>query len=161
MSTNPKRSQTVRNNTTGGVKSSSVVFDLSNPNFNLVFFHYLTIPDDTQISSPVSYDLSLPVGMINKLWVEFPRGCAGLVGLRILRGVNQIFPLPDTVWMRSDNAVFDFRFSHVISSEPLSVTIQGYNIDDTYHHTVWVGFEMSGIMSKENSKLIEFLKVLE
>ena len=160
MSTSPKRSQAVSKNTTGGVKSSPAVFDLSRPDFNLPFFHYLTIPKNTTADDPFIYNMPLPFGMVRRLWVEFPRGCAGFAGIRILRGVNQIFPLPDGIYLRSDNSVMNFAFSHVINTEPNEVILQGINTDDTYSHTIWIGFEMSGISKEATDNLKGFLDLI-
>lgn len=159
---NSVKAKSVRNNVnTGGKQVASVNADLSSTDFSVPFFHYLTIPKNTAIASPLSYTMSLPIGMINKLWVEFPRGCSGLAGLQVYRGIRQIFPLPDGIWLRSDNAVLNFAFSHSIQNEPYEVVLKGYNLDDTYPHTIWVGFEMSGNRSALTPAMLAFLNTLQ
>ena len=145
---------------TGGNTVARVDVDLSSPSFSVPIFHYLTIPKSTAINAPVTYTLNLPIGRINKLWVEFPRGCVGLVGFMVVRGVRQIFPLPEDVWLKSDNYVFGFAFTHVINSEPYEVVLKGYNIDDSYDHTIWVAFEMSGNKSALTPAMMQFLNTL-
>lgn len=125
----------------------AVVGDLSSPNFFLPFFHYLTIPKNTPIASPVIYQLPLPKGMVHKIWVEFPRGCSGLAGFQIWRTVSPVFPLPEGVWLRSDNSILNFAFSHIIADEPYSLVLKGYNLDDTYDHTIWFAAEMRGLQA--------------
>jgi hypothetical protein len=149
-------------NSKGGNASQSKAasYDLSSPDFSIPFFHYLEVPKYTSRLSPYEYTLKLPVGMIHRLWVEFPKGCSGLAGVRVLRGTTQIFPLPDGVWLRSDNAVMSFAFSHAIKSEPYEVVLQGYNDDDTYNHTVWLGFEMRGFAKDLPAELQSFLNTL-
>lgn len=146
---------------TNVINGAGTVFDLSRADFNIPFFHYLTIPVNTAIENPLIYTMSLPLGMVKRLWVEFPKGCAGLAGVKIIRGVRQIFPLPDGVWLRSDNSVLNFAFSHAINQDPFSVDIVGYNLDDTYPHTIWFGFEMSGFekdLSPNEKQLLDLLK---
>lgn len=146
---------------TGGKVAASVQDNLSNSDFSIPFFHYLTISKSTPITTPLTYIMPLPIGRINKLWVEFPRGCSGLVGIQIHRGIRQIFPLPDDVWLRSDNVVIPFAFSHVIKNEPYEVIIKGYNLDDTFQHTIWIGLEMSGNKSDLTPSMLAFLNTLQ
>lgn len=148
-------------NLSGGDKSAAKVYDLSSSEFSLPFFHYFTIPKNTAITSPLTYEMTLPIGMIKKLWVEFPRGCAGLVGVRLFRGVQQIFPLPADVWLKTDNALMPFSFTHVVKSEPFKITITGYNNDDTYDHTIWFAFEMSGLKKDLPSDMQAFIEALQ
>lgn len=141
-------------------KGVAVSYDLSKPDFSIPFFHYLTIPKNTSRAVPLTYDMKLPLGMIYRLWVEFPKGCSGLVGFRMERATIQIFPLPDGVWLRSDNSVMSFGFTHPIRSEPHEVKLYGYNLDDTYDHTIWVGLEMRGFAKDMPPELQSFIKTL-
>lgn len=153
-------SKTGTKQSTGGLTSSSALTDLSNPSFALPFFHYLTIPKSTTQADPLVYVMSLPIGRINRLWVEFPKGCSGLAGIQVFRSLYQIFPLPEGVWLRSDNSVMNFAFTHAIAVEPYEVTLKGYNIDDTYPHTIWIGFEMSGFDNELTENMKAFMKTL-
>lgn len=145
----------------GGKSAAPLRADLSDPGFSIPFFHYLTIPKNTPIDTPISYVMSLPIGKIYRLWIEYPRGCSGLAGFQLHRAVRQIFPLPDGIWLRSDNSVMNFAFSHLISNEPYEVILKGYNLDDTYDHTIWVGFEMSGIVADLTPEMKAFIKTLQ
>lgn len=135
--------------------------DLSSPDFFLPFFHYLAIPKNTAQDSYTSYTLILPIGRINNIWLEYPKGCAGLAGIQVWRGARQIFPLPEGVWLRSDGYTFRFPFTHLIDSEPYEVEMRGYNLDDTYQHTIWIGLEMSGLPSELSENMQAFLQTLK
>lgn len=149
-----------------GVKKGSVSPDatlqtgLANSNFYLPFFHYLTIPKNTAITSFVSYILPLPISQSERLWIEFPKGCAGLVGVQLWRGVEQIFPLPAGNWFKSDGHTFDFRFTHWFDREPYEVEIRGYNLDDTYQHTPWIGLELRGLPGDVPPQLQGFIQFI-
>lgn len=134
---------------------------LGSSDFHLPFFHYLAIPKSTAQANYLSFNLDLPIGRINRLWLEFPRGVSGLAGIQIYRGVTQIFPLPAGVWFRSDNAIFNFAFSHDMTTEPYFIELRGYNDDDTYQHTIWIGFEMSGKPSDLSPQLQGLLNYLK
>lgn len=157
-STVSKRSKTTTN--TSGITVASVQSDLSQPDFSIPFFHYFTIPKSTPIATPLTYTLNLPIGKINKLWIEYPKGCSGLVGFQLHRSTRQIFPQPEDIWLRSDNSVMAFAFSHAIKTEPYEVLLKGYNIDDTYEHTIWIGLEMSGFNKELTPAMQAFMKTL-
>jgi len=154
-----KRSKTLTN--TSGDNAASVQSDLSQPDFSIPFIHYLEIPKSTPLTAPLVYTLNLPIGKINKLWIEFPRGCSGLAGFQMHRATRQIFPLPEDVWLRSDNIVMAFAFSHAIKTEPYEVILKGYNLDDTYPHTIWIVLEMSGFSKELTPAMQAFMKTLQ
>lgn len=145
----------------GAGNSPALVGDLSSAEYALPFFYYFTLAKNILSSSPTRVNFNLPIGVIQRIWVEFPRGCSGQVGLSIWRGTNQIFPLPEGAWIRSDNAVMSFAFTHDMRTDPLFVELRGYNEDDTYQHTPWVAFEMRGHardVSPALQGLIDYLK---
>lgn len=145
----------------GAAEGPGIQEGLLSTDYALPFFHYLAIPKNTAMAAFTSYTLYLPIGQVNRLWLEFPKGCAGLAGVQIWRGPRQIFPLPDGVWLKSDNSVLNFSFTHRITTEPNNVELRGYNLDDTYNHTVWFGLEMSGLMkdlTPQMQGLIDYLK---
>jgi hypothetical protein len=134
---------------------------LASPDFYLPFFHYLSIPKNTAIASYTSYVLKLPIAQTHRIWIEFPKGCAGLVGFQLWRGVEQIFPLPAGVWLRSDAYTLNFAFSHLIDKEPYEVELRGYNLDDTYQHTLWIGLELRGLPSEMSEILASFMREIK
>lgn len=150
-----------------GSKKGSVINDatlqtgLASSDFYLPFFHYLAIPKNTAILSYTSYKLPLPISQTHRLWIEFPKGCVGLVGFQLWRGVDQIFPLPPGVWLRSDNYTLNFAFSHWVDKEPYEVELRGYNLDDTYTHTIWIGLELRGLPGELSTNMQSFLEALK
>lgn len=141
-------------------ESGALSTGLASADFHLPLFHYFTIAKNTAIASYESYTLYLPIGRINRIWLEFPKGCAGLVGFQLWRGVHQIFPLPAGQWFKSDNAVLNFAFTHDVDTEPHYVELRAYNLDDTYPHTIWIGLEMSGLPDPLTEQAEQFLRTL-
>lgn len=133
---------------------------LANPDFFLPFFHYMTIPKNTAITSYESYVLTLPISQTYRVWVEFPSGCVGLVGVQLWRGIEQIFPLPANTWLRSNGYTFAFYLTHLIDKEPYEIEIRGYNLDDTYQHTIWVALELRGLPTEPSPQVQAFLDTL-
>ena len=152
----------------GLAKSKSVVntgdaltTGLGDENFYLPVFQYLSIPKNTAILDYVSIELVVPVSMSEKIWIEFPSGCAGLVGVQLWHGTEQIFPLPSGVWFKSNGFVFGFRLTHLFDRDPFTIQIRGYNLDDTYQHTVWISIELHGLPKAINDNMKSFLNTLK
>lgn len=160
----PSRSTSVKGS---GSKKGSIIegatlqTGLANSDFYLPFFHYLAIPKNTAITSYISYTLSLPISQTHRIWIEYPKGCAGLVGFQLWRGVEQIFPLPLGTWLRSDGYTLNFAFTHFIDREPYEVELRGYNLDDTYQHTIWIGLELRGLPGELSMIMQSFLETLK
>lgn len=134
---------------------------LADENFYLPFSQYLTISTNVTQTIYQSGTLTLPVSQSERLWIEFPKGCAGLVGFQLWHGVEQIFPLPAGNWFKSDGFVFNFRLSHLWNKEPYSVEARAYNLDDTYSHTIWYSLELRGIPKGISKTMQSFLKTLQ
>jgi hypothetical protein len=144
----------------GNTDAPTLPTGLADPNFYLPFFQYMPLPKNTAITSYLSFTMRLPVSVSERLWVEFPSGCAGLVGVQLWRGVNQIFPIPAGTWFRSNGFVFSFKFTHFFDTEPFDVEFRGYNLDDTFQHTPWVALELHGIPDEQSLQLQSFLDTL-
>jgi hypothetical protein len=143
------------------IQDTTLNTGLADSNFFLPFFHYLAVPKNTAIASYTSYHLPLPISQTHRLWIEYPKGCAGLVGFQLWRGVEQIFPLPAGVWLRSDGFTLNFAFTHFVDKEPYEVELRGYNLDDTYQHTLWIGLELRGLPSETSPQLQSFMDALK
>lgn len=148
------------NNKGGQANLPAFVGDKASKDYSLPFVHYLTIPKNTTKAAYLEYVMHLPVGTIKRLWIEFPPGCAGLAGIQIFRRIYQIFPMPQDVWFRSDAAVLNFAFVHSVHNEPYEVLLRGYNNDDTYDHTIWFAFEMTGLSEDLSPGMAKFLEAL-
>lgn len=127
---------------------------------DLPWFARLTVPPNTAILSPVTVELELPRGEIERLWVEMPAGCAGLVGVQVWRYTWQIFPRPQGEWYLSNNSTVSFRFREILDDVPLSVTIKAYNLDAIEPHHPWLAFEMVRLRTESQEKLSALLDFL-
>jgi hypothetical protein len=131
-----------------------------------VFFEYnvtyppLIFPEEEQIDV-----LRLTRGIVKRVEVVFPRGCAGLVGVRIFRGPVQVIPLNAPAWLDTDGETISINTEIDLSVNPYELEVRGYNLDDTYSHTIRFRFELE-LMGKalsienvqaESASLIERL----
>lgn len=79
-------------------------------------------------------------GVISDVWITFPAGCAGLVKLRIYHEGHPFLPVNRDNYLRGDNYTFQFPVMFEITEEPMILTVEAWNEDATYDHTVDVLF---------------------
>lgn len=108
-----------------------------------MFFEYnvtyppLIFPEEEQVDV-----LRLTRGIVKRVEVVFPRGCAGLVGVRIFRGPVQVIPLNAPAWLDTDGETISINTEIDLSINPYELEVRGYNLDDTYSHTIRFRFEL-------------------
>ena len=101
-----------------------------------VFYAFdLPIPASTTKASPVKVEADLSPGIIHRVEVEFPAGCAGLVYVAIRRGIHQVWPGNPDGAFRSDNFVIAWDEHYADLEKPYLLDLVGWNLDDTYPHT--------------------------
>lgn len=103
-----------------------------------------TIPANTTKASPEQQDIKLTHGVIHRIEVGFPRGCAGLAHLQIKRGLHQVWPTNPQGSFNTDGYIIPINEFYQLVTEPYILTLVGWNLDDTYPHTLEVRF---GILS--------------
>lgn len=102
-----------------------------------------TIPSNTTKASPLEQDVKLTHGIIHRLEIGFPRGCAGLVHLQIKEGLHQRWPTNPQGSFNTDGYTIAFNEDQEFFVEPYILTLVGWNLDDTYDHTLEVRIGIS------------------
>lgn len=95
--------------------------------------------DTTQANSSKSY-FKVNRGVISNMWITFPAGCAGLVKLRIYHEGHPFVPVNADNYLRGDNVTFQFPVMFEITEEPMLLTVEAWNEDETYSHTIDIMF---------------------
>jgi hypothetical protein len=93
----------------------------------------------TEATATKSY-FKVNKGMISMIWVTFPPGCAGLVKLRIYSEGHPFVPVNKDNYIRGNDYTFAFPVMFEITDEPMILTVEGWNEDETYSHTIDVLF---------------------
>lgn len=104
----------------------------------MFFEFYLTIPANTAKANEITKECSIGYGVINKVDVQFPSGCAGFAHLAIDRFKHQILPTNIDGYFTSDNTTITTNEDIEVYDKPFTVYIRGYNTDDTFDHTIYV-----------------------
>jgi hypothetical protein len=96
----------------------------------------LLIPARTTIDHPVSLACVVSSGVVERVMVIFPTGCATLAHVRVFRSAHQLWPSNLDGSFASDGEFLDFDEDYPVLDSPFEFTMRGWNDDDTYSHTV-------------------------
>lgn len=109
----------------------------------MIYAFRLTIPANTLETAPSRETVRLTHGIIHRLEIEFPAGCAGLAHCKILRGLHQVWPTnPDGDFASDDHAIA-FDTDYPLTDLPTDLILVGWNVDDTFPHTLTFRIGMS------------------
>ncbi len=108
-----------------------------------MFFSYpLTIPANTPITAQAEDLVRVTHGVLYRLEIAFPAGCAGLAHLAILRGSFQVFPLNPGGYFAANKYTIPIDTYYEIFTAPYSLKLIGYNEDTDNAHTITVRLGM-------------------
>lgn len=97
----------------------------------------IELPANTLALTPVIVRLGVHPGIVQHVWFGFPRGCFGLAHIQVWDKGWQVWPLTQRKSLHWENIVIDFDDRYPILAEPFEFVVKGWNLDDTYQHTLW------------------------
>ena len=106
------------------------------------FTYDIEIQPETGENDPIREITKLCYGVLKRVQIDFPWGCAGLVGIRILHYEHQLFPTNPTKWFIGNEISISFECNYPIIRGWNEFKVEGYNEDDFYSHTPVVGFNV-------------------
>lgn len=98
----------------------------------------IQVPKNTTAAAPLETVEKIALGMIIKVEVQFPAGCAGLAHCKILHQESQVWPTPPSTSFASDNHTITIEENYEITAEPYHLKLVCWNLDDTYDHTLYI-----------------------
>ena len=122
-----------------------------------------TVPKDTPAKKPEELEVKLTHGIIHRVEIGFPSGCAGLVHLCIKRGIHQVWPLNSEGDFNSDDYTIAFNEFYELFSAPYLLTLHGWNLDDAFPHTLEIRFGILpvDVLQPEEPFIQAFKKLLK
>ena len=122
-----------------------------------------TIPPDTSKYPLYTKEAKLTHGIIHRVEIGFPKGCAGLVHIRIKKGLFQVWPLNHDGDFNSDNYTIAFNEYYELLTEPYLLTLHGWNLDDSFPHTleIRIGILPINVLQPEEPFIQAFKKLLK
>lgn len=98
------------------------------------------VPANTPESTKRRTRLYLAKGIITKVAIQFPTGCAELAHCTINRGLHQVWPTNPDGNYAADGYVIEFEENYELLTHPYSLDFITWNESTTYSHnlTVWL-----------------------
>ena len=96
----------------------------------------ITFSSGGSSTNQTSANIKAAKGIIHKIELVFPSGCFGLVHVQLFQGGHPIAPSTFRQTYASDNEVILIPEFTELRSELNTITITGWNEDDTYDHTI-------------------------
>ena len=101
---------------------------------------HVTVSANTTEANATKQSFLVNQGVIFRIWIAFPPGCAGLVNVRILHEGHPFLPDDADAYITADNYTFEYPIMYEITAPPEQITIEVWSDDDTYTHTIHVQF---------------------
>jgi len=109
----------------------------------MIYVCELTIPANTPKETPLRQTYPITAGLITQIAVHWPWGPGNLCGVQLRHVSFQFWPLSPTRWFNSTTRDLVFSESHLVTEDDPRLDLDGYNLDDTFPHTVTVYVEVS------------------
>jgi hypothetical protein len=120
----------------------------------MIFTYDLSLPANTTVRNPVKQDMLLGYGIIDNVLITFPAGCQALAGVKIKRGLHSVLPAGHNKWFKGNDANINLYTRYELTDYPYILTLEGYNIDDTYGHNIII--MLSLVPPVQGERLIDF-----
>lgn len=103
-------------------------------------FDEITIPAQTTEGNAIRTVIPLALGRIDRIDVSFPDGCVRLARCKMFFHGVQVLPFNLKQSVGYNNFVLQVPTILEIQEPPYELVIFTWNLDDTYQHTLSVGF---------------------
>lgn len=107
----------------------------------MIYQAELTIPAQTPQGTPEIASFTLPFGVIKRIAILFPGGCAGLAHIQIFHNEYQVWPTTPGKSFLGDNTYLSFEENYELGDAWNNVKVVGWNDDDSYEHAIDVWLE--------------------
>jgi len=108
----------------------------------MLFSECITVLKGYPTTPKTATDLRIARGIITKIEVQFPSGCAGTTHVQICHGLHQIFPKNPDGDIASDKETISSMESLEILTPPYVLKAWTWNTSTLYDHTVNVRVEV-------------------
>lgn len=123
----------------------------------------VTIPANTLATAPVTQEMKLTAGVVQRVHILFPPGCVCLVKVRIYEGGHQFLPWNPEGDIATDGEVWRADDEYYELHEPYILKAVCYNLDDTYDHEIRIriGLLRTEDVEKQSGIMIALKKFLQ
>ena len=117
----------------------------------MIFVEALTIPANTPKTAPIIATIPIIQGTITLVSVQFPPGVNALAHVKVLWGLYQLFPSNEQGDFATGGETVVWDETIDITTEPLQLVMQGWNLDDTYDHTITLRVVMKPATNQQST----------
>lgn len=118
-----------------------------------MFYEFaVAIPANTPATAPVEEDVHLSPGTVVRVDFQFPRGCVGLVHVQVWKGEHQVWPVNTDGNISSEGQTVTFPEDYDVDEDPFTLTLRGWNLDDTFPHTITFRFAVLPLESGRSGR---------
>lgn len=101
-----------------------------------------TIPITATKAAPQHSVLEVTKGLVYRVEFQFPAGSAALAYMAVFDGGFQVWPSTLGEFFHTDNWTIAFDDPYLKSAAPYQFDFYGYNLDETYPHTIYARIGM-------------------
>jgi len=101
---------------------------------------HITLTANKTRADSTTVKFNANVGVIARAWIHFPPGCAGLVKVKIYHSEHPFLPVESDAFIKGDAFTYDIPVMYEIHDTPEVITIEAWNEDEVYNHTIDVSF---------------------
>jgi len=102
----------------------------------MLYSKHITFPFGQTENTKTVRRFKVNRGIIFRVWIQFPAGCAGLTKVKIALEGHPICPVHKDEEISGNDYTFEIPLMHPIIAEPQQLIIEGWNEDDTYDHKI-------------------------
>jgi len=106
------------------------------------FTYPIEVEPNTLETDPERLEIKLCIGVIQKISIYFPWGCAGLAGIRVFHYEHQLYPTNPDEWFAGNEVFIEFDDEYSILEGPNEFKVEAYNLDELYSHSPVVSFNV-------------------
>jgi len=104
----------------------------------MLLAYEITLPSGGSSSSLTEAAVAYPAGVVKRVIVIVPAGCADLARLHIRKAIHKLWPLNQAGYFRGNDARYDIEESLDLTDPPHELILEGWNEDDPYAHPLLV-----------------------
>ena len=120
-----------------------------------MFEYDITALANTTEENAQRLDVTLPAGILDKIEIQFPTGCAGLAHARVKHGIVSILPRNDNASVKGDGSIVTSRENIHLVEETNKFELYVWNEDSLYDHTLTFRLHVNVLTKNETLQTLK------
>jgi hypothetical protein len=121
----------------------------------------VTVPADTQESTPVTQEFLLTAGRLTRAYIRFRSGCHNRVFVTVSDSLFQIVPIEGSPAIFGDDQIFEIPMDYPLEGPGARLTVRAWSPGTLYQHVIGVWFDVIEDEARLKTDFIAMLQHLE